>query len=374
MNLSTLLSGGFRHTIASVSGIVLGVALVAYLLYRAALPKPLPGIPYNEASSRRLFGDIPAMLSHIKDEDGTFISYIENTLNKLQAPLVQVFIQPMSKPLLVLADFREARDILIRRTKEFDRSTSSGDLVRGLGPKHHIQLKSTPAWRSQRRLIQDLMTPDFINNIAGPVIWQKAGLLIDLWRAKSQIAAGRPFTASEDIDHVALDAVLAFAFGERFGELHSATRPALEATHRISATGLRGLKHTASLDDPVEFMAGTADEFLRASLELVAAVEDVQGTPLPDLHWAYINSKPRIRRATKIKEDYIRKEVEDAVSRLNGTTGQDFVRSAVDHMVFRESILAQKEGRKPDFFSRVIIDEVFISHLPSLLTHLVQHQ
>ncbi|KAK8128651.1 cytochrome P450 [Apiospora sp. TS-2023a] len=34
---------------------------VLYFVYDTALPKPIPGIPYHEASSHRLFGDVPAM-------------------------------------------------------------------------------------------------------------------------------------------------------------------------------------------------------------------------------------------------------------------------------------------------------------------------
>ncbi|KAJ8122060.1 hypothetical protein ONZ43_g1649 [Nemania bipapillata] len=117
---------------------ILVASLLLALLYRAALPKPLAGIPYHAASARNVFGDVPAMLSHIAGEDGTFISYLVKSLEQLNAPLVQVFIKPFGRPLLILSDFDEAYDLMVRRTREFDRSTSSGDLVRGLGPDHHI--------------------------------------------------------------------------------------------------------------------------------------------------------------------------------------------------------------------------------------------
>ncbi|KAK0625503.1 cytochrome P450 monooxygenase [Bombardia bombarda] len=348
-----------HHQSPAIAVGLLAVTILLFVLYRIALPKPLAGIPYNVSSSRKLFGDVPGMLSHIANEDGTFITYLEQTLQRLNAPLVQIFIKPMSQPLLVLGDFPEARDIMTRRTKEFDRSTSSGDLVRGLGSSHHIHLKTTPAWRAQRRLIQDLMTPSFLNKVAGPVMHQNASLLIDLWRAKTRIAAGRPFTASADIDQVALDAVLVFAFGERFGEKHSAIRPALDAVRDMMQQNSGGGTNGNVSDEPVVFPTGVTDPVVSASLELVATVEDVQGSPLPDLKWWFINSKPRVKRATKIKEDAIKREVEDAIRRLNGATGEEFVKSAVDHMVFRERTLAEKDGRRPDFFSRIMMDEIF---------------
>lgn len=337
--------------------ILLVGSFLLFLLYRAALPKPFPGIPYNAASARNLLGDVPGMLSHIANEDGTFISYLVKSLEELDAPLVQVFIKPFSKPLLILSDYREAHDMMVHRTREFDRSTSSGDLVRGLGPDHHIHLKTTPAWRAQRRLVQDLMTPSFLNNVAGPALHQKACALLKLWRIKAQIADGRPWAASGDIDNVSLDAVMAFAFGSKFSQAHSATQPAIEAIQASSENEIAAFAKSGSLDDPINFPAGEADKVLSATLELVETVQEVQGSPLPDLKWAYVNRKPRVRRATKIKEDCIRSELEDALRRLKGTE-EEFVKSAVDHMVFREKALAEKEGREPNYFSRVMIDEV----------------
>ena len=353
----------FHPTLAFVAFIVLATALVLNLLYRLALPKPIPGIPYNASSARKIFGDIPAMVSHITHDDGTFITYIVSTLQTLNAPLVQVFIRPLSSPLLVLSDFREAHDLMTRR-KDFDRSSSSGDLVKALAPDHHIHLKTTAAWRAQRQLVQDLMTPSFLHNVAGPVIHQEASVMIELWRTKSRIADGRPWTAGEDIDHVALDAVMAFAFGEEFG--HSATRPELEAVKRLDVEAVEVLRSKGGRDEPLEFPKGQVDEVLQATLDVTATVEEVQGSPLPGLKWAYVMRKPRIKRATKIKEDYIMKELKDAVARLEGSKG-NVVRSAVDHMIGREKGLAEKYERKPDYFSRIMIDEVSVSVVIDIL-------
>ncbi|KAI0862939.1 cytochrome P450 [Xylaria cubensis] len=348
-----------NHPLLSYAiGTTLILSLSLFLLYRAALPKPLAGIPYNEVSAHNVFGDVPAMLSHIANDDGTFISYLINSLEKLDAPLVQVFIKPFSRPLLILSDYQEAHNMMVNRTKEFDRSTSSGDLVRGLGPDHHIHLKTTPAWRAQRRLVQDLMTPSFLHNVAGPALYEKASALLELWEAKSSVADGRPWVAGEDIDNVSLDAVMAFAFGRRFSEAHSATLPALKAIQNMSVAEVKALRGAGGPDKPIEFPKHEEDKLLSATLELVATVQDVQGSPLPDLHWAYVNRKPRVRRATKIKETYIMTEIQDALSRLTDSE-EGYVKSAVDHMVFRETKLAEKDGRAPDYFSRVMMDEIF---------------
>lgn len=42
---------------------VLGAVLVLlYAVYRAALPKPIPGIPYHEASANSVLGDALSMV------------------------------------------------------------------------------------------------------------------------------------------------------------------------------------------------------------------------------------------------------------------------------------------------------------------------
>jgi hypothetical protein len=83
--------------------------------------------------------------------------------------------------------------------------------------------------------------------------------------------------------------------------------------------------------------------------------EVMQGSPLPKLTRAYIMRKAHIKRALKIKEDYFSQELKIAVERLeDGQVEQ----SAVNHVMMREKSLAEKEGRKPNYFSRVIMDEV----------------
>jgi hypothetical protein len=336
--------------------ILTSVAFSLRLLYRLALPRPIPGIPYNEAFARKLLGDVSSMTSHIKNADDTFITYIMESMKTLNAPLIQVFIWPLSSSLLILVDFREAKDILIHR-KDFDRSPSLGDLVKGLTLDHHIHLQTNAAWKTQRRLVQDLMTPSFLHNVAAPVIHQHAMLMIELWRAKSRIADGRPWAGNDDINHVALDVVMAFEFGEDFK--HSMTRPNLDAVRRLDSKAVDKLRR-GDRDEAIEFPKGEIDELIQATLDLTETIEEVQGNPLPALTWAYVNRKPKIKRATKIKEDYIMKELRGAIKRLNGGE-KEIVKSAVDHLVLREKELAERDNRTPAYFSRVMNDEVCCS-------------
>lgn len=42
-----------------------GALLIVYLAYRAALPRPIPGIPYNRDAASKLLGDVPEMLAYV---------------------------------------------------------------------------------------------------------------------------------------------------------------------------------------------------------------------------------------------------------------------------------------------------------------------
>lgn len=49
----------FQLTQSTVIASVCIFAAVVALAYRAILPKPIPGIPYNKASASRILGDAP---------------------------------------------------------------------------------------------------------------------------------------------------------------------------------------------------------------------------------------------------------------------------------------------------------------------------
>ncbi|KAI0534840.1 cytochrome P450 monooxygenase [Xylaria digitata] len=342
------------------------VGLLLALACWLALPQPIPGIPYNASAARSIFGDIPSMLLHMSRNRGDFVTYISETMETLDSPLVQVFMRPLklggNKPMLVLADARETQDILLRRSREFDRSPSMGDLVWGIAPDHHIHRRTEDAgFKAQRRLIQDLMTPAFLRGIAGPVIHRSTQVLIDLWRVKCRAAEGRPFEAALDLSYAVMDAITAFAFGETFRAQHSTTKPALEALEaflRIEAEAERdsSVCKKGGVEEPVQFPRGSVDEVLQAILDLTETIGELQGNPLPKLMWMYVLRKPRISRARCIKEACIRNELESAASRVETAAG---VGSAVDHMVLREKALAEKQKRKPDYLSRAMMDEIF---------------
>lgn len=55
--------------------LVSGLAVALYCGYRAALPKPLPGIPYNQDASHKLLGDMPEMIRYVMRTKRVFVCH-----------------------------------------------------------------------------------------------------------------------------------------------------------------------------------------------------------------------------------------------------------------------------------------------------------
>jgi hypothetical protein len=142
------------------------VSSLAYLAYRWALPKPIPGIPYDKTAAKHIFGSLPQIISYMKQNDGQVTAWLASHNDKHKAPLVQIWAEPFGKPTLLLTDFQESQDILIRRTREFDRAKRSLDGFTGFIPHSHISMKTAdPRFKGNKELVRDLMSPSFLNNV-----------------------------------------------------------------------------------------------------------------------------------------------------------------------------------------------------------------
>lgn len=100
-----MISSIFSSTTAIAIGVV---GIVLFLLYRAALPKPIPGIPYNHASAKSPLGDIPGMMKYRKETRQTFM-WMTEQCKQLNAPMIQLFVKPFSLPWVIVTDARECQ-------------------------------------------------------------------------------------------------------------------------------------------------------------------------------------------------------------------------------------------------------------------------
>ncbi|KFA73887.1 hypothetical protein S40288_00895 [Stachybotrys chartarum IBT 40288] len=327
----------------------------SYAIYRALLPKPFPGVPYDKAASKTVFGDLA---SFKKEGNGNFLDWVTRRAISHGTPLCQIFI-PLHQPVLILSDYREAQDIFMRQTKIWDRSDwSIARLGAGL-PRHHINMKTDDGWKSNRRLIQDLMSAPFLHNVAAPNLYESTQDLIQLWAAKARLAHGKPFSASKDIFHAALDAVLAFSFGDSFP--HRALTPQVEL---VQAPGSGLFESSYVPQEPVVFEEAPLHETLMAMLHVAVNIGQAINSMSPGLVSMWQKIEPLSTRMRGIRVRYIEQQITQAVERLEGRVLEEDLastkglKSAVDLMVSREKRFAIKEGRAPNYQSNEMNDEV----------------
>ncbi|GAM84517.1 hypothetical protein ANO11243_025130 [Dothideomycetidae sp. 11243] len=336
----------------TVSVLIAIVLVACYSLYRALLPKPLPGIPYSRDAARSVMGDVKAMSKDLKTSHLNYVEWITAQSSKLDSSIYQLFF-PLSRPVVILTDHREILDVLSRRGKEFDRSMNFAQIFRGTMRHAFVAMRtSDPQFRPQKRLLADTMSQTFLVDVAAKHIYEHSLLLVNLWRTKSRIAHGRPFAVQEDIRQVALDALWAVSFGTGLGSIE-AQCVALENSD-------------FSLDPSVH--NDTAVDLPHAELPASAAavrmlINDINGLNLaflPNLHHWLIRRLPRWQRARAAKDKLMEDSLNNAKARLlSPESREDMVTCATDHMVFREHQAAQRENRRPQYDSRAAKDDLF---------------
>lgn len=273
---------------------------------------------------------------------------------------MQAFIKPFSLPWVVITDPFESQDILLRRNREFDRAPFFGEIIGGLIPKQHSHYLSTDAqFRRNRALINHLMAPTFIREVSAPEMYRATEETIRVWDVKCDKAAGRPFSAHHDLTYLALDAILAAAFG--LAENENITVQRLREVQKWTP----GDESTRDADGPVPFPEtdDTVPPISAAIITLSMSLTENQLSPMPVLTAWVMRKFPYMRRAIAIKEEYVRRKVDECIPLIEtagngknpGATSQP--RSALHSVLLRERETASKEGRGPEYHSRAIADE-----------------
>ncbi|KAG6368559.1 hypothetical protein INS49_002772 [Diaporthe citri] len=332
------------------------ILAVLYIGYRAALPKPLPGIPYDHDAARKLFGDVPEMMSYVRRTKRIFC-WLTSLTDRHNSPIVQAFIKPFSLPWVVVTDPFESQDILLRRSREFDRAPFFREVLGGLIPKQHSHFLSTDdQFRRNRALVNHLMAPTFIREVSAPEMYRETEEMIRVWGVKCDKAAGRPFSAHHDLTYLALDAILAAMFG--LGGEEDITMQRLREVQKWTS----GLESTKNADEPVPFPENEdiVPPISAAIITLSVSLTDNQLSPMPALTAWVMRKFPYMRKAIAIKEEYLHRKVNECIALIaagdNATTASQ-PRSALHSVLLRERETASKEGRRPEYHSRAIADE-----------------
>jgi hypothetical protein len=242
----------------------------------------------------------------------------------------------------------------MRRTKEFDKPDFISDIFLGMSPKFHARHTTGDAWRYQRKLVQDMVTPAFLNTIAAPQIHHSFMDLINLWLEKAQLGEGRPFTVKQDVYVTALEAAWAAIFG--IENMATVTRNQTALLYSQGALSL-----PASIEEEIEVPRAPAPPVFRAVLGLTDGVEHIVKSPVPRLASLWQRYSPSGRRHLAIKKHALANEVAKAEERLRESEGkEETITNAVDHMLRKERAGAEKAGRPPEYQSPIIIDEVIL--------------
>ncbi|CEJ95183.1 hypothetical protein VHEMI10680 [[Torrubiella] hemipterigena] len=334
--------------------------VVGHLVYRNALPKPLPGIPHKKVSAERLMGDIPDMLADVSRRKNINLWWRDHSAS-FNSPICQVFLGgPFSKPTVLLADYHEARDIETRRTHEFDRSSRTRDVFGPLAPSFQFVLPSGSEWKAHRALVQDVVSRQFLEAVVAPTLYQSVTRLISLWDKKIALSGGRPFTAIDDMFNVTFDAVLSFTFGSEFP--HSAMEPQVKLMDEYRAIDR---DNCIATEQPIDFPVARLHEELEAMQTLVGFAEGAINAGSQNLYWFFQTRSAKFSAAKKSKDTCIRAAVRRAsqkrLEHLKSEVASDrsWIHSSVDYLIDRECKLAEKEGRKVDVFSSRIADELY---------------
>lgn len=275
---------------------------------------------------------------------------------------MQAFIKPFSLPWVVVTDPFESQDILLRRSREFDRATFFGEVLGGLIPKQHSHYLSTDLqFRRNRALINHLMAPTFIREVSAPEMYRATQEMIRVWDVKCDKAAGRPFSAHHDLTYLALDAILAAGFG--LAQEENVTFQRLREVQKWTPPG--AASSTEDADEPVPFPENddVVPPISAAIITLSNSLTENQLSPMPALTSWVMRKFAYMRKAIAVKEEYVRRKVDECIplvesagdNKTPSTISQP--RSALHSVLLRERETASKEGRRPDYYNRAIPDE-----------------
>ncbi|KAH7037441.1 putative cytochrome P450 [Microdochium trichocladiopsis] len=330
-----------------------GVALSLYLLYRQALPKPLPGIPFDEESAKRILGDVP-YLQAMKDQGLAARMFWPEQFDKYGTAVSQYFMGPTQKAAVALGDYREVHDLLLRHGKDLCRGPLVASVWHGVMPAHFIGMEEdNPAFKAAKALGKDLMTPSFLHEVNAPASYQKVLSIVKLWQFKSELAEGRAFDAAVDLGYLTYDIITAAALNidDNDTQIRKYIRELGELKQPATVP--------ASTTEPAEFPPSELTDMLSALFTIAGASGKAFQVPSPKLFHLFNNRTAKMKKAYHDRDTIIRSYIGDAVRRLQEEGDNFKPTSAMDFIVMREAAAAKKENRAPDFYSDTVVQVTF---------------
>ena len=126
-------------------------------------------------------------------------------------------------------------------------------------------MQTDHSWRFNRSLINDVMSPDFLDNTSALRAFEAASNLIHLWKEKARLAKGHVFDIKQDLLKFITDVIWIVMFGSGLG----ICKNEIEYLSKIDQTSLPGsAKICADMPtrDPTEVFSALMSVF--ASLQI----------------------------------------------------------------------------------------------------------
>jgi cytochrome P450 len=336
-------------TVAATLAAILALAVVTRVLVQKLYPQPIPGIPYNEGAANNILGDIPDIGEHTK-KNQSFRTWFLGQARRHNSAITQVFLGPLSKPAVIVSDYREVNDILSHRDAVDFKRGLKVDAFRGILP-HAFPAMETfdPGFHSSRNLARDLMTSSFLHTVNAPRIYDIVCHLLELWRTRSRMAAGRPFDVANDISVFSFDAILsaALGLGPEGGDVQHQHEELLRghAAPRGPSLVPNGGGDVADDDDvPVSFPQYPRSAKLAALRVDEDSLWKAFVVPWPALYHRINNLRPSVRAARRTMRDYIAAQIARSGPGLADGTREP--QSALDFVIQRELRAAAKNKDK----------------------------
>lgn len=227
----------------------------------------------------------------------------------------------------------------------------------GINPEHHTVHPISDKFRYQRKLMQDLMAPAFLQNIAAPQVYRNFANLITLWSEKLRLSEGHAFSVKDDVYETALDAIWAAVFGDE--DAATVTGNQIEL---LSAQ--RHMELPETKDEEAKFARALAPPAFDMILKLTESLESVGKSPFPKTHGVLMRYLPSQRKLLQMKSRVMAEQIAKAEKRMAENKGDTSkMINAVDHMLRREQLGAEKLGRAPDFQGEVMAAEVMHKYI-----------
>ncbi|KAI0393085.1 cytochrome P450 [Xylariaceae sp. FL0594] len=202
-----------------------------------------------------------------------------------------------------------------------------------------------PEFKSSRNLGKDLMTPSVLHSVNAPRIYEVTCDLLELWRMKSRLAAGRPFDVVKDVSEFTFDAIVSAAMGleQQGGDIrYQCQHLAHSATNDMVPSCVdKDARHSS----PVAFPDTPCSAKLAALRLEKKTLRRSFLVPWPRVFHLLNDLRPSVRRSRRILRNYITSQIDQATSGLSDGTRQP--QCALDFALQREIHAAAADQRPP---------------------------